>query len=252
VKNKFIIISPMFNATKTLSRMLHSIVGQSYENWKLILIDDVSSSDDRVKIQEILSGFQSIEFLRHEEFNQPRIHVIWNSEKKWEVANVLQGLKSCNDDDIVVRIDADDFLTDLDAFRIIDNVYERTGCESLHTAHRWHDDHQVSFQNISSEFPSGSDPYKTPWVTSHLKTFRKRLLNNVKDENYRDVNGEYFKRIGDQTFHLPVLRNSKKNVYVPMVMYSYFCPMNPENFQTDDAKYQRDEAIYLRSRGYIE
>lgn len=243
----------MRNASLTLPRMLHSVVGQSYENWKLILIDDCSDLEHLQRVERLVDHF-SLLTKRIEPSNDvdERITLISNKERKWEIANVLEGLKRCEDDDIVVRIDADDFVTDLDAFRIIDEVYRETNCETLWTAHRWHDNENVTDHNISGPIPEGCDPYQHPWKSSHLKTHRKYLLNDVKDENYRGVDGEYFKRIGDQCFFLPCLKNSKRNVYLPMCMYSYRCDMNPSTFQTEDAKYQRDEAIYLRKRGYIE
>jgi hypothetical protein len=43
MNNRFVFVAPMYNASATLPRMLHSICGQSYENWKIILVDDVSS-----------------------------------------------------------------------------------------------------------------------------------------------------------------------------------------------------------------
>ena len=70
---------------------------------------------------------------------------------------------------------------------------------------------------------------------------------------FRGENGEYFKRIGDQAIYLPVLRNANGNWhYEPICAYHYTIELKPETFQTDDAKFQRDEGIYLRSRGYIE
>jgi len=158
----------------------------------------------------------------------------------------------CAYNDIICRLDADDFLCDLDALRIINDVYKQTGCDCLWTAHRWFDDRQVTMQNISGPLPPGADPYKTPWCSSHFKTFRKHLLNGVKDGNFRGKDGEYFKRIGDQALMLPALKNSKKYFYLPLVTYSYRCDMSPETFQTADAKFQHDEAVFLRQRGYIE
>lgn len=250
-RNRFVVISPMRNASKTLPRMLHSIVGQSYQNWKLVLIDDCSELDHVQRNIDTLLAFKHVE--RNElEGRESRIQFIQNIERKWEISNVLTGLRSCHDDDIVVRVDADDFITDLDAFRIIDNVYRSSKCDMLWTNHRWHDDDVITNHNISGPFVQGSDPYKHPWVSSHLRTFRKYLLNNVNDENYRGADGEYFKRIGDQTFALPALRNARNPIHVPIVMYSYRCNLKPETFQSIDAKFQRDEALFLRNRGYIE
>jgi len=241
--NKFAFVSPMFNASDTLPRMLHSICGQSYDNWKIILIDDVSSKEHREKSEKICNEFK---LLLNGKYSDCIIN-IWNVEKKWEVANVLHGISLCDDDDIICRIDADDWLTELDSLAIIDSVYQQTNCDILWTAHRW----GFSDKNISGPMSQEADPYKHPWVSSHLKTFRKKLLKDVKDENYRGEDGGYIRRAGDQAIYLPALHNSKKRVFLPRVMYHYTINDVPETYQTDDAIFQRDEAVFLRNRGYV-
>jgi glycosyltransferase involved in cell wall biosynthesis len=240
-ENRFVFVAPMYNASATLGRLLHSLCGQSYENWRLILIDDVSNKENR----------DACESLVHDHFNllphRPIITPIWNTEKLWEVANVLKGISSCSDDDIVCRIDADDWLTDLDALMMIDSAYKTTGCDLLWTAHRW----GFTDKNISGPMPDNADPYKHPWVTSHLKTFRKRLLNGVDDKNYRGSDGGYIRRAGDQAIYLPALHNSKKRIFLPRVVYHYTIDDVPATYQTTDAHFQRDEAIFLRQRGYV-
>lgn len=243
MNNRFVFISPMYNASETLPRMLHSICGQSYDNWKIILIDDVSSENHSKKSLQICDDFKNILGKTY----QNRIINIWNSEKKWEVANVLQGLSMCDDEDIVCRIDADDWLTDSDCLMIINSAYAQTSCDILWTAHRW----GFSDKNISGPMSQESNVYKHPWVSSHLKTFRKKLLNEVKDENYRGEDGNYIRRAGDQAIYLPALHNSKKRFFLPRVMYHYTINDVPETYQTNDAIFQRDEAVFLRNRGYV-
>jgi len=243
MNNKFVFISPMFNASDTLPRMLHSICGQSHDNWKIILIDDVSSKEHREKSEKICNEFK---LLLNGKYSDCIIN-IWNTEKKWEVANVLRGISLCDDDDIVCRIDADDWLTELDSLAIIDSVYQQVNCDILWTAHRW----GFSDKNISGPMPQEADPYKHPWVSSHLKTFRKKLLNEVRDENYRGEDGNYIRRAGDQAIYLPALHNCKKRVFLPRVMYHYTINDIPETYQTNDAIFQRDEAVFLRNRGYV-
>lgn len=230
----------MFNASDTLPRLLHSLYGQSYDNWRLILIDDVSDPGQVERCQETLEAFGRID--------NRRVIDCWNVEKKWEVANVLYGLEKCEDNDIVCRIDADDWLCELDALAMIDHAYQQTGCDLLWTAHRW----GFSDKNISGPLPPAADPYKHPWVSSHLKTFRKHLLNSVKDENFRGEDGNYIRRAGDQAIYLPCLHNAKTRVFLPRVVYHYTINDVPETYQTVDARFQRDEALYLRARGYIQ
>lgn len=243
-QNRFCFVAPMFNASAYVGQMLASIVAQSYSNWRVILIDDVSDQAEVVKQKELIERWQ-----RMADPGAPskRIQILWNEEKKWEVANVLKGISFCEDDDIVCRIDADDWLTEIDGLKILNAMYNTTGADALWTAHRW----GFSDKNISGPMPPDADPYKHPWVSSHLKTFRKKLINGVPDVNFRGEDGEYIKRAGDQAVYLPVLHNAKRRGYVPRVFYHYTINDVPETYQTPDARFQRDEAVFLRQRGYI-
>lgn len=248
-ENRFVIVAPMYNASKYVGQMLASVVGQSYKNWKVILIDDVSDQHEVVKEAEIITRWRNMcqPGMRDDNCDS-QIRVVWNDEKKWEVANVLKGLEMCEDEDIVCRLDADDWLTDTDALMTLNALYNATGAEALWTAHRW----GFTDKNISGPLPPGADPYAHPWVSSHLKTFRKRLLNGVLDVNFRGEDGEYIKRAGDQAIYLPVLHRAKVRGFVPRVMYHYTINDVPETYQTPDARFQRDEALFLRQRGYVE
>lgn len=239
MNNHFVFVAPMYNAAATLPRMLHSLYGQSYENWSLFLIDDVSDEFNKEKSKSFLEKFDAID--------SEKITVIWNDKKKWEVENVLNGISLCKDEDIICRIDADDWLTDLDALAILDTAYAEIKCEALWTAHRW----SYSDKNISDYMPNDANPYEYPWVSSHLKTFRKYLINSVKDENYRGPDGNYIRRAGDQAIYLPALQNTKKRFFLPRVTYHYTIKDVPETYQTADALFQRDEAEFLRQRGYV-
>lgn len=240
-KNRFVFVSPMWNASQYVGQMLASIVGQSYDNWKIILIDDVSEHNEQRHEANIIDLWSKL-------IPQDQIHIVWNTEKKWEVANVLHGISMCVDDDIICRIDADDWLTDLDALHILNAAYESTNADAIWTAHRW----GYTDQNISGPMQMGSDPYKHPWVSSHLKTFRKRLINDVNDTNFRGEDANYIRRAGDQAIYLPILKNAKTFGYLPRCMYHYTIKTDdPSIFQSQDAKFQRDEALFLRQRGYV-
>src|SRR3990167_4307928 len=240
-KNRFVFVSPMWNASQYVGQMLASIVGQSYDNWKIILIDDVSEHNEQRHEANIIDLWSKL-------IPQDQIHIVWNTEKKWEVANVLHGISMCVDDDIICRIDADDWLTDLDALHILNAAYESTNADAIWTAHRW----GYTDQNISGPMQMGSDPYKHPWVSSHLKTFRKRLINDIPYENFTNMNGELVRRAGDQCLYLPILYHAKKYGYIPRCMYHYTIDeQGGLVYQTDDAKFQKAEADFLRKRGYI-
>lgn len=242
MNNRFSFIVPAYNASNTLARMLHSIVGQSYANWNVIVIDDVSSASHTADCVDIVEHFRSLT----PEGCSIGYHI--NMTKKWEVANVLSGISMCDDDDIICRIDGDDWLVDLDALYILNYAYEQTGSDAIWTAHRW----GFTDQNISAPMPDDADPYSYPWVSSHLKTFRKRLINDINDVNFRGEDGEYIKRAGDQAIYLPILKRAKKRLFVPRVMYHYTIDLeDPTLFTKDDSKFQKNEADFIRKRGFV-
>jgi glycosyltransferase involved in cell wall biosynthesis len=246
--NHFVFITPTYNSEATCRQTILSLAAQSYQNWKLIVIDDMSTDNTRRVILDVASSLGLWKYGS----NSNKIDLIINKEKKWEVENTLIGLSKCKDDDIIARIDLDDYLTDNNALEILNMVYNQNPkLDAVWSAHRWFSDEDgLTNTNISGPLPKGTDPYKI-WVSSHLKTFKKSLLNNVKDENYRGKDGKYFKRIGDRAFMLPALYNAREWLYIPLVFYAYRCSQRPQTFQTEDARFQAEEASYLSNRGYI-
>ncbi|MHA2020389.1 MAG: glycosyltransferase family 2 protein [Candidatus Thorarchaeota archaeon] len=239
IANKFAFIVPVYNAEKTIQQMLLSVISQSYPNWRLIIRDDMSTDGTVQFIKNFVNGFGL----------HNRVSLTVNQEKHWEVRNIVEALKEIEDDEIVCRLDGDDWLSDLDTLAILNARYNQLDVDAIWTAHRW----GFSNQNISGPLPHDADPYNHPWVSSHFKTFKKHLVSEVKDENFRGQDGEYFKRIGDQALYLPVLHQARGRWHFePMVAYHYTINMKPETFQTDDAIFQRKEAEYLRGRGFIE
>ena len=243
-QSKFVFVCPMYNASKTLGQMLHSVTGQSYENWRLILIDDVSSTQEKHDEYLIIEKYRGLIGIVYDQ----RIETVWNTEKKWEMANVLHGISMCDDNDIICRIDGDDRLIDLDALTILDSVYQQTNCDAAWSMHRW----GLSDRNISCNLSQDADVYQVPWCTSHLKTFRKYLINGIPHENFTNMNGDLVRRCGDQALYLPVLYKSQKRTFIPRVLYGYSIDDKDGTiYQTDDAKFQKQVADFIRSRGFV-
>lgn len=229
---------PAFNAEKTITRSLLSVISQSYDNWKVIIKDDMSTDKTADIVDAVTKTFGL----------ESRINLHVNTKKKWEVQNVTEMIDLCDPNDIICRLDGDDWLTDLDILYILNEKYNQTHSGAIWTAHRW----SFTDQNISGPLPNDANPYEHPWVSSHLKTCRASLIQDIDKSNYKNENGEYFKRIGDQAMYLPALYNAQGNWHFePRVAYHYSIKIRPETFSSEDAKFQKQEAEYLRERGFI-
>jgi glycosyltransferase involved in cell wall biosynthesis len=237
--NHFVFVIPTFNNERTIQQTLMSIVSQSYPNWSVRMRDDMSTDSTVNFVRNFAKAFGI----------EDRFHITENEEKFYSPRNVLEETFRCNDDDIICRIDGDDWLCDLDALAIINHRYDTLNCDILWTKHRWNFDNNM---NISGILPKNADPYKHPWVSSHFRTFRKGLINRVNPENFRDESGEHFTRLEDQSIFLPLLTVSEGNWHFePITAYHYTIDMRPQTFQTDAAKYQKSLAEFVRNRGFI-
>lgn len=216
---------------------------QSYTHWHAVVVDDCSTDGTAAFVEKCAEEFGV----------RDKFTVIRNDKRMWEVANVLQAMSWMDDDEVVCRLDLDDYLCDLNALEILARAYtEIPDLDAAWTNHRWFDDRGVTSQNISAPMPAAADPYKHPWVSSHLKTWRKSVSKRVFDANYRGPDDEYIKRAGDQAIYLPVLKLARRRVHIPIATYAYRCDMSPETFQTDDARFQKEEAEFLRARGFLD
>ena len=70
------IVLPVFNAEKTISEIIQSVICQSYSNWELIIVDDGSTDGSRAVIRSFTKNDTRI-----------RYHQIYSAEMHaWERA----------------------------------------------------------------------------------------------------------------------------------------------------------------------
>lgn len=239
--NKFAFVIPMRNAHATIGQMLRSLIAQTHDGWRAIIIDDASDATSIVQAEAEIARAAGY-------LGDDRITLIKNDKRMWEVANVIAGIALCSADEIVCRLDADDWLVDCDVLSIISSCYDADRCDALWTMHRWN----FTSMNISAALPDGADPYVHPWVSSHLKTWRASISHSVNPKNYVNDAGELFRRAGDQAIYLPVLKLARRKVFLPLVAYHYSIDMSSSTFRSEDALFQRSEAELIRRRGFIQ
>lgn len=238
---------PAFNCEDSIYRTLLSVAGQSYSNWRIVLIDDMSTDNTREAVETAANSLGISD----------KTIVISRSEKYGEVRNTLDIVRNyAEPNDIIVRLDAGDYLVDLDAFAIINVAYQQTGCEVLWTAHRW----GLTDKNISGPLIANTSVYDQPWVSSHLKTFRARNLEPINLENFKDENGDWIMIACDQAIFLPMMEHIRINnsnpmalFFLPRIMYHYSIDLSDPNLFNQPRSFrQKASAEFIRERGYIQ
>lgn len=237
------IITPVYNCQEEIEQTIISVVGQSYKNWKMTIIDDMSSDSTYAVCNSIARKFNV----------EDKIEVIKRDHKHGEVKNTLVEVEKLDDEDVVIRLDGGDWLTDLGCFRIISDIYSEHDPAVLWTAHRW----SFTSQNISGPIDPQESIYSQPWRSSHLKTFRVKDFRGINEENFKDADGNYIMIACDQAVFLPMIEKARRSqrplIFLPLLMYHYNIDTERSDLFYNDRSYaQKYSAEWIRERGYIE
>lgn len=236
---KLVIVTPSYNARENIRNVCLSIDNQSDQRWQHIVIDDVSEHDKRVDADVIT--------------HDPRRELIVNAEKKYALRNVVEVARRFQDDDDVIigTVDGDDQLTHDAVVNWVLTSYENNpDVDVLWTAHQWDVNEKM---NVSQAMPEKVNPYEYPWCASHFRTFKASLLRKVSDDNFKDWQGEWFRRGYDQALMLPLLHVGRRRGYIEDVCYRY--NINSVSIPLDQRKGTEIEQVhniaFIRARGFV-
>ena len=242
---QFVFLIPAYNCEKEIQKTLMSVFSQSYSCWRVILIDDVSTdqtTDIAIELVESLGCREKFNFIKR-------------NKKYGEVRNTVEEIQWIEDNEVVVRLDAGDWLTENDTLYFLNQIYQKHNPAVCWTAQRWaYTNYGISKQ---MSLQPNQSVYEHPWVSSHLKTFRASALKKVNPKNFHDDEGNWIMIACDQAVFLPMMHLAIKDkqplVFLPLVCYHYNIDLdNPDLFTEDRSLKQKQSAEWIRERGYVE
>jgi len=210
------IITPVYNAEKYIKRCIDSVITQNYNNYVMYIIDDNSSDGTN----DIISSYED-----------DRIVLITNKENKGALYNQYHAINEfCFNNDIIMLLDGDDCLVNNNTiFTYYNNI---------------HEDYDFTYGScfseideiplIAQEYPEEVENYRDHQFTwgipyTHLRTFKKQLINNIDIDNLMNDNG-WIKAGGDNPFFYELISKADKNrikaVKEIMVLYNDKNPIN--------------------------
>ena len=237
--NFFSITINTFNHENWIEGCLYSCLNQDYDNFEVIVIDDISTD----KTFEICSRIQK-------EFPE-KLRAIRNENKIFsQVRNILELTLLSKENSIVVSVDGDDCLKNNQVLKKLNEVYNSG--EVWMTYGRYeeypYNDVSGSYYAYPDNIIHGNLFREYRWMASHLRTYRRELFLKIKEEDFKLPDGEWLDVTGDQAFMLPMLEMSKeRSRFIPDILYVY----NVANPTRDGAtKVQRQEEVarYIRSK----
>ena len=235
VQQHIAIVSTFYNAGEYLQRCVESVVQQNYDNYHLYLVDDASTDNSLQVLAETISRLPAE--------LESKITIIHNDTNVGAVCNQVSVMRDLDDNCIVMILDGDDWLVnDPDIFHYYNNMYH-AGTEFSYG----------SCWSVVDNIPLISQPYPKHvrdardyrnhhfnWIMpyTHLRTFRKSLLNAVDDKMFKDEDGNWFKAGGDGSIFYSVIEQADpdKITVVSRIVYNYndASPLNDYKINGDE------------------
>lgn len=237
------IISCFWNPGEYIVKCIESIKRQNYTNFKVFLVDDMSTDNTNEIIEKMI-------------IDDDRFLLIKNSEKKFKLRNMddlIMDEEFFDDNDIIVELDGDDWFFNENVLTFISEKYNKNKDLWLTNGSFVYSNGQIGFSSEVNHKTIRQDVF----TFSHLRTWKTHLWRKIDEESFLDENGDYFKSAPDVAYSLPMVEISGKKHYefIPeiLLVYNADSPYNEHkpNSAGGGVNIQLKNAQYIRGKkGY--
>jgi len=164
--HSLVLIIPSYNCSDVTKKTLDSIFSQSYQNFRVVYIDDGSSD---------LTNTIASEYAK--ELNDKRLVIKHFSERKGTVERLYEEVQNLSNDEIVIYMKGNAWLDDLDALQKIHHYYKNYDVWFAYTQHI-----NYRTKEVGSESPwcIKNALRRKSFEKPRLKTFYAGLFKRVK------------------------------------------------------------------------
>lgn len=185
----FRIITKVWNAEEWIGRCIESVIRQNCENWTMSIVDDNSEDSTWDQILSYAGHHEKIQALRHK-------------HRDGGMKSIIDAVRLSGEgaEDVMVWLDGDDWLYDQDVLDVLCDYYNK-GAWVTHGTFLRRSTGQIQ---LTPDYFDIAQIRKAPWMCSHLKTFKRKLFEKIKDEDLRDPQGQYYTMANDVAVMMPV------------------------------------------------
>jgi glycosyltransferase involved in cell wall biosynthesis len=238
--NKFIVVMPFYNAEKWITKSIKSLMLQDYTNYECIIMDDNSTDN-------------SSQIVKKQIASDSRFHLHKNPINIGPLGNaytaVFNDITHINNEDIIVILDGDDFLAGGKCLSTLNEFYNENECWMTYGSYiNLSTKQRGKFSRPPPEHVITNNLYREyEWCTSHLRTYKRFLLDHIDVKDLLDENEDFLKAAGDLALMFPLLELcGHKAKYVKNIMYIWN-DLNELNEHKDKRELQLKCEQHIRS-----
>lgn len=211
MNNKIKVIVPFYNPGEFLDNCISTALTQKYDNYEIIFIDDMSTDGSYDKLPK----------------DDSKVKIIKNTVRKTALENIHDAVMNhCEEDDIVVLLDGDDWLPNKNVLKYVNEQYNQSDCWIMYGQANWTDGRR----GFATAYPL--DEFKNvrtaPFRVSHLRTFRAGIYQRIQDQDpefsrLKDKDGNFYRWSYDTAmmFCIMELAGYEKTKFNDTILYIY-------------------------------
>lgn len=228
-KKKFVIVIPSYKNSQWCEKNIQSAINQNYDNYRVMFIDDKSPDDTFEKVSQLVrDSSKSDKFILHK-----------NKERVGALQNLHKMIYDCDDDEIVLTLDGDDWLANDNVLNYLNGIYSDENIWMTYGQYRNYPDGQLGVSKpIPQNIINNNSFRQYDWCSSHLRTFYAWLFKQIKIEDLK-YDGKFMASAWDGTMMYPQLEMAgNHSKYINEVLYIYNLE-NPINDHKVDVSLQQ-------------
>ena len=239
----FVIITMSYNNSAYCEKNLLSILEQDYKNYRVFYIDDCSTDDTFQKVQAFLSYYDK----------DKRVTLIRNEKNKGAMENLYQTVHRCQNNEIVVVVDGDDFLSSSKVLSRLNGYYANPEVWLTYGDYVEYPSYDTRKERkLGACLPLNQKMLKErgarnlAFITSHLRTFYAGLFKRIKHADFL-YDGDFFQMGSDVASMIPMVELAGDHAYfINDILYIYNTE-NPASDYKKDLHKQSSIEKYVRS-----
>lgn len=235
-KKRFVIVIPSYNNVKWCEKNITSVINQNYDNYRVIFVDDCSPDGTFSKVSETVNASSK----------SGKFTLIKNTVRIGALANLYNMIHSCDDDEIIVTLDGDDWLAHDNVIGRLNEAYSSNDVWMTYGQFQNYPDGGHGFaQQIPNNVVKDGSYRQYTWCSTHLRTFYSWLFKNI-NKNDLFYDGNFMTMTWDMAMIFPMLEMSgNKSKFINEILYIYNLD-NPINDHKVNIKLQQDLDRYVR------
>jgi glycosyltransferase involved in cell wall biosynthesis len=200
---RFCFIVSSYNSSKFIHKNLDSIRSQSYDNYRILYVNDCSTDDTK----------QVLETYRFD-YEYERLQIHHNDERLWPARCRYNAYMKCKDDEILIFLDGDDWLI---THKCLSILYSKYINKNLFATFGSMNGEPFQYSHWKPFSRTKTKPY-----FPHLRTVRAKVVKAVPEFYLKDEKGEWLHMCTDVALFMSAVELiGKLYIFLPNKLVHY-------------------------------